>query len=684
MKIFFTFSYSTAFVIVLLTVSSVSGQTHQFYFKTGSYKLTSIQEQQLDSLLETLEPSLAYYKFNVSGHTDSIGARSYNEALSRNRSMSVASYLLGHGVGMDKILVKWFAFSDPKAPNLSEKGRSENRRTALLIEPVKADPEWILKQQVFKVPSSKNTILTTDNGCQLRIKKNSFVTPHVLTSDTVDLKIIEYNAPGDFIAAGIPMSFTSDGELHMYNSHQMFSLSAWQNGREIQLKEHSLIELHCGFIDTTYEIGFYKFNVQNQAWSKIETVSNNRVKVEEEETPVSPVAEQQDATNNNQKNYIGGNKPVDQTNFLKAREIVIDTGKGRLIRIWNQAIDVCAFLCSDLEGHLGKGDYYSRHGYLFPSMQIRKRFLSRKYTMKLASSSMFIPRELRSLKWISHYNPAAESYIKRGGKKQYLRFSLRIDTLEKGGRYVEHLSFAGNFSWDPRIKYGIPDSLDPYKSLNFWLRKERSVSSETLNRFIKIYNDSIKSKSCFWMQAFAFMKEKEKSMSLDEWTSYFNENEQLMVSRYQGLIKRGARELYVELDCMDSCRLRKYRYNQGGSSPLILIGSGYYNFDEIFRKKQRAGVDYVSYTTTKGKPVYPISGFLMIPSVNGMVRIDNTKSLNLIANTINTLLLLDEYGHRYLVRIDAAQLPISSAIVVEDVTDKTRTLIELNKVLSGR
>ena len=86
-------------------------------FATGSADLTPQAIQTLNDLGRALtDPTLAAYKFRIEGHTDTVGSRDYNKALSEARATTVAEYLAGKfqvdrsrlqpvGMGEDGLLV---------------------------------------------------------------------------------------------------------------------------------------------------------------------------------------------------------------------------------------------------------------------------------------------------------------------------------------------------------------------------------------------------------------------------------------------------------------------------------------------------------------------------------------------------------------------------------------------------
>lgn len=70
----------------------------------------------------------------IEGYTDSVGTDEYNQALSQRRADSVRSYLVGQGIGAERLTAVGKGESDPVAGNDSATGRQQNRRVAVIIE----------------------------------------------------------------------------------------------------------------------------------------------------------------------------------------------------------------------------------------------------------------------------------------------------------------------------------------------------------------------------------------------------------------------------------------------------------------------------------------------------------------------------------------------------------------------
>jgi len=67
----------------------------------------------------------------VAGHTDNVGAKATNLALSRQRAQSVISWLSAHGVD-GRAWCGRFGDTQPIAENKDEEGRQKNRRVDLV------------------------------------------------------------------------------------------------------------------------------------------------------------------------------------------------------------------------------------------------------------------------------------------------------------------------------------------------------------------------------------------------------------------------------------------------------------------------------------------------------------------------------------------------------------------------
>ena len=71
----------------------------------------------------------------VRGYTDNKGSNTYNRQLSAFRANIVKSYLVGRGIGPERVKAMGMGEEDPLKPNTSAEGQSANRRVEIqLIE----------------------------------------------------------------------------------------------------------------------------------------------------------------------------------------------------------------------------------------------------------------------------------------------------------------------------------------------------------------------------------------------------------------------------------------------------------------------------------------------------------------------------------------------------------------------
>lgn len=73
---------------------------------------------------------------HVVGFTDSTGTKQYNLKLSRERALSVAHFLVNHGVNKQRVLTWARGESQPVASNKTAAGRAKNRRVAIVLKPI--------------------------------------------------------------------------------------------------------------------------------------------------------------------------------------------------------------------------------------------------------------------------------------------------------------------------------------------------------------------------------------------------------------------------------------------------------------------------------------------------------------------------------------------------------------------
>ena len=108
-------------------------------FDTGEYMLKPEAFAAIDEVLSSIG-NRAETSVVVAGHTDAVGTKSDNEALSRNRARAVADYLVDEsGFSLDRVTLKAYGESRPVAGNNTAEGRARNRRVELTVRTTRTD-----------------------------------------------------------------------------------------------------------------------------------------------------------------------------------------------------------------------------------------------------------------------------------------------------------------------------------------------------------------------------------------------------------------------------------------------------------------------------------------------------------------------------------------------------------------
>ncbi|MRW89097.1 OmpA family protein [Duganella sp. FT80W] len=96
-------------------------------FDSGKATLTPSGQAILDEMAAALH-KVNGKKVEVIGHTDNIGLRDSNLALSQARAEAVRTYLTGKGISQEMVMVSGQGPDRPVAENTTAEGRARNRR----------------------------------------------------------------------------------------------------------------------------------------------------------------------------------------------------------------------------------------------------------------------------------------------------------------------------------------------------------------------------------------------------------------------------------------------------------------------------------------------------------------------------------------------------------------------------
>ena len=101
-------------------------------FDTGQYTLKPAARERL-ARVAGIVAAYPELKFEIEGHTDSIGSEYFNQSLSEKRAATVRDYLVDAGVSINNVVARGFGKTRPIADNSSPTGRKLNRRVEMIV-----------------------------------------------------------------------------------------------------------------------------------------------------------------------------------------------------------------------------------------------------------------------------------------------------------------------------------------------------------------------------------------------------------------------------------------------------------------------------------------------------------------------------------------------------------------------
>lgn len=102
------------------------------HFDVNKASLRKASYTELNELVDYLERKPGI-RVEIAGHTDNTGEDDFNQKLSQRRADRVKQYLVSQGIDSGRVEAKGYGEDQPIAPNNTEKGRQQNRRTEVRI-----------------------------------------------------------------------------------------------------------------------------------------------------------------------------------------------------------------------------------------------------------------------------------------------------------------------------------------------------------------------------------------------------------------------------------------------------------------------------------------------------------------------------------------------------------------------
>jgi OOP family OmpA-OmpF porin len=119
---------ATAMAAEVVKTGSVA--VYGITFDTGKATLQPGSEPPLGEIRKLLQDHQEW-RFEVQGHTDNVGAKAANLALSEQRAKTVVTWLTSKGIAAARLVPKGYGDTQPVGDNATEAGRAQNRRVEL-------------------------------------------------------------------------------------------------------------------------------------------------------------------------------------------------------------------------------------------------------------------------------------------------------------------------------------------------------------------------------------------------------------------------------------------------------------------------------------------------------------------------------------------------------------------------
>jgi len=114
-------------------VKALNTYARSILFDTGKDSFKS----ETDKVLQAMVVIFKEYPradFSIDGHTDSVGPKGSNQALSERRANAVRDYLIANGIDADRLTAVGYGEDNPIANNRTRAGRKENRRVEVKLK----------------------------------------------------------------------------------------------------------------------------------------------------------------------------------------------------------------------------------------------------------------------------------------------------------------------------------------------------------------------------------------------------------------------------------------------------------------------------------------------------------------------------------------------------------------------
>ncbi|NRA11547.1 MAG: hypothetical protein HRT57_06305, partial [Crocinitomicaceae bacterium] len=124
------------------------------------------------------------------------------------------------------------------------------------------------QSQLFQVEANEADTILLPNGGSIVFEKNSFVdSKGKVVKGKVDVKWEEFHSLEDIMLSGIPMKYDSAGVAHDLVSGGMFTISASQKNKEVEMAEGKSTKVNLVSLQDTPCYNFYVLDEETGDWA---------------------------------------------------------------------------------------------------------------------------------------------------------------------------------------------------------------------------------------------------------------------------------------------------------------------------------------------------------------------------------------------------------------------------------
>ena len=107
--------------------------TKNLVFKSGTNEFVSDFTKEISTISKIIKNKSSDFSFEISGHTDSVGDKDLNLALSQKRAEKVRELLIAEGCKSSRLIAKGYGETKPLSSNRTKEGRKINRRVEVVV-----------------------------------------------------------------------------------------------------------------------------------------------------------------------------------------------------------------------------------------------------------------------------------------------------------------------------------------------------------------------------------------------------------------------------------------------------------------------------------------------------------------------------------------------------------------------